>query len=192
MPKPFLIFILLFGFKFHTQAQIYKSLLVSSDFTEALQKIVTDYQNNYQGITGELLQDQGDMAVYQSTVQLPGAADCHIYKFKSVEDTSASWQATMYNGKDYNAALRTYLKVARQIKNSQFMWLDGTNAGFVGEVNKPAANVRFALSRLKFDVDSVAYQLFTTEVELAPSYDNWQVHLNLHAKTPDNQRPTNY
>lgn len=169
-------------------AQFYKSILPSPEFTNALEKIVVDFRLNFRTIQGDSLTKEGDFEVFESTIKLPGAKECIIQKYNSAFDTTASWQAVMYTGDDYKEAVRAYENTFRLVKKSKIRWIDRSLVGFAGEMDSPKEDLRFTMSTLTFELEDRRYNNFYAEVELTGSYDEWQVHLYLHTKKPDYQR----
>lgn len=187
MRKHLFTLLLVFASTNFCQAQFYKSIIPSPEFSGALEKIILDFRLNFATIQGNNLAQQGDAEMYESTVKLPGAKECVIYKYHSKADTTASWQATMYKGDDYKEASRTYENVFRLVKKSQVRWIDKTHISFSGEMEKPGEDVRFAVSTLRFELDDERYKNFEADVEMVSTYDGWEVHLNLQTKRPDTE-----
>ena len=168
-----------------TQAQFYKSVLPTPAFNDSLTKVVIDFRNNYKQIQGKELTPQTGMEVYQSTISLPGAAHCTIYRFHSRLDTTASWQAIMYDGNDYEEAIKVYKNTCRLVNKSRIKWIDRSIVSFIGDTEKPDENVPFANTILQLDVSDPRYKNFYAEIEMASGDNGWEVHLNLHAKKDD-------
>ncbi len=186
MKKLILTFACTFIF-FFTQAQFYKSLLPSPEFNDSLTKVVIDFRNNFKKIQGKELTQQVGMEVYQSKISLPGAAHCAIYRYHSKIDTTASWQAIMYNGNDYEEAVKVYKNTCRLVNKSRIKWIDRSTASFTGNMEKPDANVPFANTMLQLNVSDPRYKNFYAEIEMASGGNGWEVHLNLHAKKDDTE-----
>lgn len=181
-----LLFVLLLLLSAHLcEAQFYKAVLPSPEFSSALEKIVLDFRSNFSTILGASRSTQTDFETYESTVKLPGASECLIYKYHSKADTTASWQGIMYKGDDYKTASKTYENVFRLIKKTQIHWIDKSVVGFSGEMEKPAEELRFTVSTLRFDLDDKRYKHFKADVEMVSTYDGWEVHVNLQTKQPD-------
>lgn len=167
----------------HTsQAQFFKSLLPSPEFNEALETIVRDFKYNYQNIEGDLLESQGEVDTYETTVKLPGAGNCIIYKFHSGKDTTASWQGVLYSGDDYNEAVKVYRNTFRMIHKSKIHLVDRTIISFAGNLQEPTETIRFAISSLRLAISDNRYKRFNAEVELVTNYNGWQVNVNFHNK----------
>ena len=168
-----------------SHAQFYKSFQPSPAFSDSLTRIVFDFRNDYKLIQGKELVPQQSMEVFQSKVGLPGAAHCAIYRFHSKLDTTASWQAIMYDGGNYEEAVKVYKNTYRLVQKSRIKWIDKSIASFIGEMEKPDENVSFATSLLQLNVTDPRYRNFYANIELTSSYNGWEVHLNLNAKKDD-------
>ncbi len=177
----------MFAASLFANAQFYKSILPSGAFTDSLQLVVADYQLNFYSIQSESLSKNGDVDIYKSLKAVPGAGECFIYRFHSVEDTTASWQAVMYKGEDYKEAVKAYKNCFRLIKKSNLKISDNTMK-FEGELQEPVSSVKFTVSSLKPLTSLKAYKNFYAEVELVQIYFEWQVRLNLHSRKGDTER----
>ena len=168
-----------------SNSQFYKSITPSPQFSSALEKIVLDFRLNFSSIQGSSLVSQGEVETFESTVKLPGASSCIIYKYHSKADTSQSWQGIMYKGDDFKEASKIYENVFRLVRKSQIKWIDKTFVGFTGEMEKPAETLRFTVSTLNLTLEDKRYKNFQADVELISNYSGWEVHLNLQTKLPD-------
>jgi hypothetical protein len=171
-----------------SHAQFYTSFLPSPEFNSALEKIVSDFRYNFKNIAGDTINNHGEVEIYSSTVTLPGTTDCTINKYHSAKDTTASWQAVVYNGEDYKEALKAYKNAFRLINKSRIHLIDRTFIGFAGKMEQPTDEVRFTVSTLRLESDDIRYKRFSAEVELLSTYTGFQVNINLSNKKPDNER----
>ncbi|RYF88404.1 MAG: hypothetical protein EOO03_08485, partial [Chitinophagaceae bacterium] len=90
------------------EAQLLNKLMPSGSFSDSLTIVLESYQQNYLGIQGTALQPDEDRQIFASTVGLPGASSCVIFRFNSKQDTTAGWQATLYEGDDFKEASKAY------------------------------------------------------------------------------------
>lgn len=171
-----------------THAQFYKSILPSEAFSDSLAIVVQDFKKNFSTIEGKQLPSQGEMDVYRSKVGIPGALHCSIFRFHSLEDTTASWQAVMYEGDSYENAVKIYKNIFKQLKKSKMKWVDKSTISFMGEIDEPDENVRFTVTSLRLNIIDIPYRSFFGEIELTSTYDGWEVHLNLHNRKNDAAR----
>ena len=168
-------------------AQFYKSFQSSPAFSDSLNKVVLDFRYNFKEIQGNALLPRGDMDVYNSKVTLPGAEHCVVYRFHSRMDTTASWQAVMYEGDSYEEAKKIYKNTFRQVKSSRIKWIDNSRVNFTGQMEEPSENIGFTVSSLKPDIKDERYEKFWAEVEMINTYAGWEVHLNLQNKKKDTE-----
>lgn len=158
-----------------------------NQFSATVARVVENYQTNYGNIQGAALPSDDGRDVFQSTISLPGATQCVIYRFHSVEDTTASWQAILYSGEDFKEASRVYKNSFRQLKQAKFK--EGlTQNSLQGEMVAPTESLRFTTSILRPTVESPIYKNFIAEVEMINTLDGWTVQLNLHSRKDDDKR----
>lgn len=170
-----------------SQAQLLKTLLPPHQFSENLNIIISDFANNYHNIQGERMDNEQDRDMFLSLITLPGSISSVIYRFHSTKDTTASWHATMFKGENYSEAVKSYKNTSRYLNKCRVTVPGNANAGFNGRLQEPDANLNFAVSRFKLNTDAELYKEFLAEVEMVNTkYGEWEVHLSLHNKKPDN------
>jgi hypothetical protein len=170
-----------------SQAQLISKILPASPFTEKLTQLVENFQNNYTNIQGPALPPDEDRDIFQSTLRLPGASRCVIYRFHSVEDTTASWQAILYTGEDFREASKIYKNTYRQLKQTKFK--EGlTQNSLEGDIIPPTESLRFTTSMLRPVERTGVYKNFIAEIEMINTMDGWTVQLNLHSRKDDEKR----
>ncbi|MEO6489914.1 MAG: hypothetical protein ABIO04_08260 [Ferruginibacter sp.] len=170
------------------KAQLTKVIPASAAFADSLSRVAQDFRYNYYNIQSELIISQNDMETFQSNISLPGSKNCLIYRFHSTVDTTAAWQATMYQGESYRDALKAYKNTCRQVERSK-LHLGSSIAGFTGRMDEPDPNVRFVSSEFKLNSKEEAFSLFYAEVEMIlTGMEEWEVHLNLHNKKDDEDK----
>ena len=179
MKKTFFLILLFVSSIFTSRAQFYKTYLPSSEFSDSLSKIVKDFKNNFNLIQGKEMIPQPEMNTYQSKTTLPDALHCSIFRYHSIRDTSASWQAIFYDGENYKDAYRIYKDIFNQLKKCKIKIDDKNDNAFIGDFGKPKESVRFTSSSLKLNSNDIIYRNFFADLELTNTYDGWEVQLNL-------------
>ena len=101
-----------------------------------------------------------------------------------MDDTSASFQAIVYDGEDYVEAEKVYKNLFRMLNKTRLK-MEAFSTGFDGKLKEPTEAATFTISQLKATSPSAAYINFIAEVELIYEMYNWKVRLNLHNKKPD-------
>ena len=171
-------------------AQLLKSSKPTETFSKTLSIIVLDYKNNFINIQQKELAGSVGNNIFNSAVCLPGALHCTITRYNSLEDKSASWQATIFAGESYEDALKAYKYIYGQVKHSSISGIDKKAAGFEGELEKPDENIRFTVSALKLNAADPQYKNFTADIELTNNIEGWEVHVNLYRKKADTEGNT--
>jgi len=167
------------------QAQLIKPTPKTNPFEDSLSKVVLDFKNNFTNLQSDRLPVEIDADTYQSNICLPGATHCIVMRYHSVVDNSASWQAILYTGENYEEAVKVYKNVFGQIKKTKVKGIDSSPASFEGAIENPDENVRFTVSSLRLKAEDNRYTNFAADVELMNNYDGWEVHLNLYKKKKD-------
>lgn len=168
-------------------AQLLNKILPASPFSTSISTVLENYQNNYQQIQGGALPADEDRDIFLSTVTLPGSSLCVIYRFHSKQDTTASWQATLYDGEDFNQATKVYKHVFKQMRQTNFK-VGMNQFSFDGSMEDPSESLRFTSSILRPIQHTGNYKNFIAEIEMLNSIEGWTVRLNLHSRKEDTER----
>ena len=166
-------------------AQFYKTIRPAASFSDSLAIVVQDFKYNFKNIEGKQLPDQQEMEVFQSTATVPGALHCIISRFHSTIDTTAAWQAIMYEGDSYDEAVKVYKETYKQMKKTKMKWVDKSIISFVGDMEVPDENLRFTVTSMRLNIIDRPYRSFFGELEMTYTYEGWSVHLNLLSKKND-------
>lgn len=170
-----------------SNAQFTNKLLPSSTFSDSLAKVVENFQRNYRDIQGVALPPDEDRDIFASTVGLPGAKACVIYRFRSRQDTTASWQGLLYEGENFKDASKAYRNAAKHLKQTKFK-VGMHKFSFDGEVASPTEELRFTSSIFRPTENTDIYKNFIAEVEMLNSIEGWIVRINLHSRKEDTER----
>jgi hypothetical protein len=169
---------------FISNAQFYKSFIPSPAFTDSLNAVVTDFKNNFKNIQGAPVNLLEDADVYRAVNSIPGAIESFVIRYHSVDDTSASFQAVVYDGEDYKEAEKIYKNLFKMMNKTRLK-MEQFSTGFEGKIKNPEESSGFTISQLKATSSSATYKDFIAEVELINEMYNWKVRLNLHNKKAD-------
>lgn len=188
--KKLLLLSLIIPLAILSNAQLIKPAKPTETFSKTLSIIVLDYKNNFVNIQQKELAGSVGNNIFNSSVCLPGALHCTITRYNSVEDKSASWQATIFAGESYEEALKAYKNIFSQLKHSSIAGIDKNATGFEGVMEKPDENIRFTVSALRLNATDPPYKNFTADIELTNNMEGWEVHLNLYMKKADTEGNT--
>src|SRR5580658_5375069 len=156
-------------------------------FVDAIDAVLGDLPNNLRYVTGALMLAEGETDSYVSLVAVPGAKNCVVMRYHSVEDTMASWQAKMFSGGDFGAASKTYQQLFQQLKVCYVRMSDGSIYYLEGTWEPAREGVRFTTSTLKLRTDDQRFRGVEVELELVYQLADWAVNINIMTKKPDNE-----
>lgn len=185
--KPNAILTALFFFSFfNAEAQLL--FKPNAAVQQALQKVITDFPNRLQNITGGLIQENVESSDYTSKVILPGTESCTITQYKSKKNKNRSWQAVLPEVENFAAAKKQYRDLFLQVKNLGIQ-LPG-NAKPVkakGEYDEPTEQKKFAGSIFRINNEEGVYKDVKLEVALQYTITGWQVSVYVYDKKEDDE-----
>jgi hypothetical protein len=156
-------------------------------FVDAINAVLGDLPNNLRFVTGELLLAEGEVDNYASLVAVPEAENCIVTRYHSVEDTTASWQAKMFSGGDYDAAARKYAQLYQQLKTCYVRLPDGSIYFLEGMWAPAREGIRFTTSTLKVKTSDERFRDVMVQLELVNQLSDWAVNINIVTKKPDDE-----
>jgi hypothetical protein len=156
-------------------------------FPGAIEAVLHDFPANLQHITGELLLAQGETDCYISMITPPGAESCTITRYHSIRDSTASWQAKMYSGDDFEKASRAYHELYRQLESCYLLLPDSSMIFLKGEWEPAREEISFTTSTLRLNTGDDRYREVQVDLELLYQTGNWVVNINILSKRPDDE-----
>ena len=84
----------------------------------ALEKVIRDYPNRFHNIRGELISQHAQVAEYKSTISVPGASYCSIWKYNVANNELYNWNCTTFNSPNFMQARARFKEVYDQIANT--------------------------------------------------------------------------
>ncbi|HEY4107556.1 hypothetical protein [Puia sp.] len=166
---------------------VYSQTETSSSFPAVIDSVLRDFPNNLRNITGDLVLAQGEFENYVSTVALPGAESCTITRWHSIDDTTASWQARMFEGDDYGEASKRYRELFRQLQGCYLKLVDDSVFYLTGDWEPAKEEAAFTTSTLRVATGDWRYREVKVEVELVYLITDWAVHINIVSKKRDDE-----
>jgi hypothetical protein len=156
-------------------------------FPGAIEAVLHDFPNNLRHITGELLLAQGEIDNYVSTIEPPGAESCVITRYHSHSDSTASWQAKMYSGEDFDKASDAYHAIYKQLQSCYLLLPDSSMVFLKGQWEPAREEITFTTSTLRLNTGDERYQEVQVELELLYQVTKWVVNINIVSKRPDDE-----
>ncbi len=156
-------------------------------FHSAIDSVLRDFPYNLRHITGELVLAQGEFENYASLVMVPEAQSCVVTRYHSADDTTASWQAKMFNSDDFDEANRAYQQLYRQLKTCYVKFVDGSIFYLEGQWEPAKSGASFTTSTLRLRTGDWRYKDVKVELELVYLLADWAVNINIVSKLRDDE-----
>jgi hypothetical protein len=158
-----------------------------SGFSKSMEIILGDFPYNYKHITGDLVQTEGEIEQFASTITLPGAESCTIGFYHSALDTTASWQALMFRNEAFEKAAKEYKHLYHQLNRCKLRMVDGSVYELSGDMETPAEENDMLVSELKIQTADERYRNFKVELEMLYRLDQWVININVVSRKKDSE-----
>ncbi len=156
-------------------------------FPSAIDSVLRDFPHNLRHITGPLVLAEGEFENYASLVGVPDAQSCVVTRYHSADDTTASWQAKMYSGDNFDEANRQYQQLFRQLKTCYVKLVDGSIIYLEGQWEPAKDGASFTTSTLRLMTGDWQYKEVKVELELVYLLADWAVNINIVSKRRDDE-----
>jgi len=155
---------------------------------QALKKVINDFPNRLQNITGTLIQENIESTDYSSTINFPGSENCTVTQYKSKNDKNRSWQAVLPEVENFADAKKQYRELFMQVKYMQLR-LPGNskNINTSAVYDEPKEEKKFAGSIFRINDGEELYKDVKIEVALQYTITGWQVSLYVYDKKEDDE-----
>ena len=155
---------------------------------QALKKVINDFPNRLQNITGTLIQENIESTDYSSTINFPGSENCTVTQYKSKNDKNRSWQAVLPEVENFADAKKQYRELFMQVKHMQLR-LPGNskNINTSAVYDEPKEEKKFAGSIFRINDGEELYKDVKIEVALQYTITGWQVSLYVYDKKEDDE-----
>ena len=114
-----------------------------------VEKVARDYYQNFNSIKGDTLTETESTIEFTSKVAPVGALSTSITKY--IDPYSYTWQATMFQSEDYEAAVEKYKEYYKQLDGCTLTFYDKTSYKLTGAYDTPDEGRAFASSILQLD-----------------------------------------
>ena len=175
---------------FATFAQPRVALKTSPSIKPVIEKVASDYYQNFNNIKGDTINKTESTIEFTSKISPAGSLWTSITKY--IDPYSYTWQTTMFQSENYQEAVDKYKEYYKQLNGCTLTFYDKTSYKLVGGYDTPDEGRPFASSILQLDGNNQDLQLFKVEVALNYSLPNWTVKIMIYEKVADDKiRPTN-
>lgn len=161
---------------------------VDHSINNELAKVVKDYPNHFQNITGELIIQNPQSTDYQSTVKLKDAEECIVTEYASKKQNHYSWQAKLFTTDDFEAASKKFKSCYNQLQNMSVK-IGQQAYHFTGTYESPTYEKKFTTVLFESaDKDELMGKL---KIELLMEYEmlEWKIKIAVYERErEDNER----
>ena len=155
---------------------------------QALKKVLNDFPNRLQNISGALIQENVESSDFSSTVNFPGTEICTVTQYKSKNNKNRSWQAVLPEVENFAAAKKQYRDLFMQVKNMQLRLPGNSKAINTSAVyDEPKEEKKFAGSIFRINDGEELYKDVKIEVALQYLITGWQVSVYVYDKKEDDE-----
>jgi hypothetical protein len=92
--------------------------LFSNKTNVALEKVIRDYPNHFHNIKGDQISQRAQVTEYKSTISVPGASYCSIWKYNVANNEVYNWNCTTFNSPNFMQARAKFKEIYDQIENT--------------------------------------------------------------------------
>jgi hypothetical protein len=161
---------------------------IDQSISNELAKVVKDYPNHFQNITGELIIQNPQSTDYQSTVKLKDAEDCIVTEYASKKQNHYSWQAKLFTTDDFDAAAKKFKTCYNQLQNMAVK-IGQQAYHFTGTYESPTDEKKF--TTVLFESAAKDELMGKLKIELLMEYEmlEWKIKIAVYERErEDNER----
>ena len=146
----------------------------------ALEKVIRDYPNRFHNIRGEMISQHAEVAEYKSTISVPGASYCSIWKYNVANNELYNWTCTAFNSMNFMQARVKYKEIYDQIENT-IIKLDGQKP-FILNAQYRTPTELHNMNSLTFELLPLTEEMKNLKVDLSLEKESniWKVKLNVY------------
>ncbi len=171
-----LLCLLLFNYAF---AQL--KLPTNNSFKSDFQKIVTEYPQHFEGIRGDILNQNPQTIEYVSELKVGDAKECIIINYSSGLKPIYSWQGVMFISEDFEEASKKYKWLFNQLKGLNIFYVKDQYT-LKGSFEEADETRNFTNSILAPDAPPDPLKKLRVEVAILFEFPEWKVNLLVYEK----------
>lgn len=149
----------------------------------ALEKVIRDYPNRFHNIKGDMIAQHAQLAEYKSTITVPGASYCSIWKYTVSNNETYNWNCTTFNSPNFTQARARFKEVYDQIENT-IIKLEGQKP-FILNAQYRTPTELHNVNAITFELLPQTEEMKNLKVDLSLEKESniWKVKLNVYEGT---------
>jgi hypothetical protein len=146
----------------------------------ALEKVIRDFPNRFHNIRGELISQHAQVAEYKSTISVPGASYCSIWKYNVANNELYNWNCTTFNSPNFMQARARFKEAYDQIENT-IIKLEG-HKPFILNAQYHTPTDLHNINMISFELLPQADDMKNLKIDLSleKEVNIWKVKLNVY------------
>jgi len=146
----------------------------------ALEKVIRDYPNRFHNIRGEMISQHAQVVEYKTTISVPGASYCSIWKYNVDNSEMYNWSCVAFNTPNFMQARAKYKEIYDQVENT-IIKLDGQKP-FILNAQYRTPTELHNMNSLTFELLPLTEEMKNLKVDLSLEKESniWKVKLNVY------------
>jgi hypothetical protein len=171
---------LTFAILFHAALLFSQDDVFSNKTNLALEKVIRDYPNRFHNIQGDIISQHAQVAEYKSTISVPGASYCSIWKYNVANNESYNWNCTTFNSSNFMQARVKFKEIYDQIENT-IIKIDGQKP-FILNAQYRTPTELHTMNSITFELLPLVDDMKNLKVDLSLEKEGniWKVKLNVY------------
>jgi hypothetical protein len=163
-----------------SQAQL-KVPVTNNDLRINLQKIVSDFPNQFSALRGDTLIENPQSIEFASRLEFSGAMENSIIQYKSVRPVY-SWQATLLSTEEFEEAEKKYRWLYNQLRVMTIKLDNGYSFSLNGDYDEASESKKFCGSIFKMTPNASNMPKLKIEASIQFEFPEWKVNLLVYER----------
>ena len=163
-----------------SQAQL-RVPVTNNDLRINLQKIVSDFPNQFSTLRGDTLIENPQSIEFASRLAFSGATENSIIQYKSVRPVY-SWQATLLSTEEFEEAEKKYRWLYNQLRVMTIKLDNGYSFSLNGDYDEASESNKFCGSIFKMTPNATDMPKLKIEASMQFEFPEWKVNLLVYER----------
>jgi hypothetical protein len=146
----------------------------------ALEKVIRDYPNRFHNIRGDMISQHAQVVEYKSTISVPGASYCSIWKYIVTNNEVYDWSCTTFNSPNFMQARAKFKEIYDQIENT-IIKVDGQKP-FIINAQYLTPTEFHNMNSISFELLPAVNEMKNLKIDLSLEKESniWKVRLSVY------------
>ena len=142
----------------------------ATSFASDVKKVIDDYPNHFDNITGDLIIENPQSTDYQCNFKVNGAEECIITRYSGKKVPVNSWQALLLTTGNFEEAKKKFRALYGELNN-----LSKGSMHLKGLYESPAEEKKFTSVLFSFDPPGESIKMLKVELVIEAEGMDWKV-----------------